>query len=202
MNIPNVISLGRILIVPVCVWLILKDAIAAAFWLFVAAAISDAVDGFIAKRFDCVTKLGGYLDPIADKALLVSVFVSLGVEGYLPLWLIILVVFRDLLIISGAILYQTMTQSLSMEPLMISKINTTSQLVLVGFVMGDTAFQLSLGIMLDIGIIVVAATTFLSGAIYLWEWSRRAAEMEDPSILSSTQHTSNQDQHSDGDSVT
>ncbi len=180
MNIPNTISLGRIFIVPMCVWLILREAIAPAFWLFMAAAISDAVDGFIAKRFNCVTKLGGYLDAIADKTLLVSIFVSLGVQGYLPLWLVILVVFRDLLIVCGAALYQTMTQALSMEPLMISKVNTTAQLVLAVSVLGNTAFQLSLGSMLDLGILVVAATTFLSGAVYVWEWSRRASEMEGP----------------------
>lgn len=202
MNIPNAISLGRVLIVPISVWLILREAIMPAFWLFVAAAISDAVDGFIAKRFDCVTKLGGYLDPIADKALLVSVFVSLGVQGYLPLWLIILVVFRDLLIICGAILYQTMTQALSMEPLMISKINTTAQLILAAGVLGNSAFQLSLGFMLDIGIILVAATTFLSGAIYVWEWSRRASEMEDPSTLPPAPHTKRRDNTRDGDTVT
>jgi len=179
MNIPNTISLGRIFIVPLSVWLILRDAIAPAFWLFVAAAISDAVDGFIAKRFNSETKLGAYLDPIADKALLVCVFVSLGFQGYLPLWLVILVVFRDLLIITGAILYQAMTNALSMEPLMISKINTTAQLILAAFVMGDAAFHLSLGLLLDIGILAVAITTFLSGAVYVWQWSRRASEMED-----------------------
>jgi len=180
MNIPNAISLGRIFIVPIGVWLILRGALAPAFWLFMAAAISDAVDGFIAKRFNAVTKLGSYLDPIADKALLVSVFVSLGVEGYLPLWLVILVVFRDLLIVSGAVLYNTMTQALTMEPLMISKINTTAQLILAVGVLGNSAFQLSLGAVIDAGILLVGTTTFLSGAVYVWQWGRRASEMEDP----------------------
>ncbi len=180
MNIPNAISLGRIFIVPLSVWLILRGAIAPAFWLFMAAAISDAVDGFIAKRFKCVTVLGSYLDPLADKALLVSVFVSLGVEGYLPSWLVILVVFRDMLIIGGAVLYQTMTHALTMKPLMISKVNTAAQLTLAVSVLGDTAFQFSLGPVLDLGILVVGATTFLSGAVYVWEWSRRASEMENP----------------------
>lgn len=201
MNIPNAISLGRILIVPISVWLILREAIAPAFWLFMAAAISDAVDGFIAKRFDCVTKLGTYLDPIADKALLVSVFVSLGVQDYLPSWLVILVVFRDLLIISGALLYQTMTQALSMEPLMISKINTTAQLALAAFVLGNEAFQLSLGPALDIGIVFVAMTTFLSGSVYVWEWSRRASEMENPTPPQDHYPDNQSDSRQDGDTL-
>jgi len=181
MNIPNAISLGRILIVPLSMWLILSDAMVPAFWLVVAAAISDALDGYIAKRFDCVTELGGFLDPIADKALLVSVFIALGVQGHVPLWLVILVVFRDLLIIGGAMLYQAMTQALSMDPLMISKANTVIQLLYIVLVLGDTAFQLSLGQIRDIAILVVAATTVLSGSAYVWEWSRRASEMESPS---------------------
>ncbi len=201
MNIPNAISLGRIFIVPISVWLILREAIAPAFWLFMVAAISDAVDGFIAKRFGCITKLGTYLDPIADKALLVSVFVSLGVQGYLPSWLVILVVFRDLLIISGALLYQTMTQALAMEPLMISKINTTAQLILAAFVLGNAAFHLSLGPAVDIGIVLVAMTTFLSGSVYVWEWSRRASEMENPTAQLDNHPDNRSDNRQDGDTL-
>lgn len=178
MNIPNAISLARIFIVPLCMWLILRDAMVPAFWVVVAAAVSDGLDGFIAKKFNSVTELGGFLDPIADKALLVSVFIALGVQGHIPLWMVILVVFRDLLIIGGAMLYQAITRALSMEPLMISKANTLAQLLFVVLVLGDTAFELSLGQLRNIGIVLVSITTFLSGAAYVWEWSRRAAEME------------------------
>lgn len=178
MNIPNAISLGRILLVPVGMWLILTDVLVAAFWLVVIAAASDAVDGYIAKQFNSVTELGGFLDPIADKALLISVFIALGAQDHIPLWVVILVVFRDLLIIGGAMLYQAMTQALSMEPLVISKINTLIQLLFVITVLGNAAFELSLGLVLDIGILLVTATTFLSGAAYVWEWSRRASDME------------------------
>ena len=82
MNIPNLLTLGRICAVPVIIWLILDRLMEAAFWDALAAAISDAVDGIIAKRFDMQTRLGAYLDPIADKALLVSVFIALGYEGF------------------------------------------------------------------------------------------------------------------------
>ena len=117
MNLPNSITLARLFCVPVVVWLILVDRMGAAFWVSFAAAISDAIDGIIAKRFRMETLLGGFLDPIADKALLVCVYIALGYEGYLPEWVVILAVFRDALIIGGALLFHTLTQSLSMKPL-------------------------------------------------------------------------------------
>ena len=104
MSPPNVISLGRLLSVPLTVWVILQGYFVVAFGIFVAAGVSDAVDGFLAKRFGMETELGRYLDPLADKALLVAVFITLGQMGYLPVWLVILVVSRDVLIIGGVLL--------------------------------------------------------------------------------------------------
>ncbi|MCX8231985.1 MAG: CDP-alcohol phosphatidyltransferase family protein, partial [Alphaproteobacteria bacterium] len=100
-HLPNIISLARILMVPVVVWLVVIGELGGAFWVFIAAVISDAVDGFIAKRFDAVTEVGIYLDPVADKALLVSIFVALGAAGLVSLWLVILVVSREVLIVGG-----------------------------------------------------------------------------------------------------
>ena len=130
MNIPNLITLCRLAAVPLVIWLILNDDMMIAFWIFFFAALSDAADGIIAKQFDMETVFGAFLDPIADKALLVGVYLTLGNEGLLPTWLVILVVFRDILIVGGALLFQTVTQSLTMQPLMISKINTVLQLVI------------------------------------------------------------------------
>src|SRR5688500_12469917 len=90
MNLPNAITIARILAVPVLIWLIVSGEYLLAFWLFVLAGISDGVDGFIAKRFDQRTELGAYLDPIADKLMLVSIYVSLGLLRVLPPWLVIL----------------------------------------------------------------------------------------------------------------
>ena len=103
MNLANLITLARLISVPVVVWAILADEMALAFAIFVAAGVSDAVDGFIAKHFHTESVFGSYLDPLADKALLMSVYIALGHEGYLPMWLVILVVFRDILIIGGRI---------------------------------------------------------------------------------------------------
>ena len=96
MSIPNLITLGRILLVPVVVWAITAGEMRIAFVLFLAAGISDAVDGFLAKRFGMTTELGAYLDPLADKAMIVSIYVMLALVGAIPLWLVILVVSRDL----------------------------------------------------------------------------------------------------------
>lgn len=177
-NIPNLISLGRLLCVPVTVWLVLNGNLLAAFWLFVTACISDGADGFIAKRFNCETVLGGYLDPIADKALLVSVYLTLGNEGYLAAWLVILVVFRDALIVCGAYLFQLLYQRLTIHPLVISKINTTFQFILAAAILGMKGYDIDDGLIIDLLSYIVAATTFLSGSAYVVIWSRRAAAME------------------------
>ena len=181
MNLPNIITIGRLLAVPVAMGLILNGLYLGAFWVFVAAGISDAVDGFIAKRFDAETELGRFLDPLVDKVLLVSVYVSLGQAGHLPTWLVIGVVFRDLLIVGGAILFQTLTGRLTMKPIMISKINTAAQIVLAAMVLGLLGFEADGGwLTLAEGMVyLVAVTTFLSGAVYVVSWLRRAAAMEE-----------------------
>ncbi len=179
MNIPNLISLGRLLSVPVAVWLILEGKIQGAFWLFIAAGVSDAVDGFIAKRFNAETELGKFLDPIADKALLVSVFVTLGQVGLLQIWLVILVVFRDAVIVGGALLFETLTHSLTMEPLKISKVNTVAQIILAAVALGLNGFEVRDPGIVSFMAVVVAVTTVLSGLLYVVKWTGRAAAMED-----------------------
>jgi len=162
-----VITLGRLIAVPVTVWLILNDYILFAFWLFVIAGVSDAVDGYLAKRLGQVTEFGAYLDPLADKALLVSVFITLGVQGYLENWLVIMVVFRDAMIVGGVILYQTMVRSLEMSPLFISKINTTAQIALAALVLGASGYNIDTGLCMELMIGIVATTTLISGISYV-----------------------------------
>ena len=175
---PNLITFARLLSVPVAVWLILNQYFGIAFWLFVLAGISDAVDGFIAKRFRASSELGAYLDPLTDKALLVSVFVTLGHAGVVESWLVILIVFRDLLIIGGALLYVTMTGTLHMQPLLISKLNTALQIALAATLLAKAGFGIGDGVT-EILIHVVAATTILSGAAYVVKWSLKAARLGD-----------------------
>lgn len=178
MNFPNAISLARLLSAPLIVWLILTGEMKLAFWVFFAASLSDGVDGFIAKKFGYSTVLGSYLDPIADKALLVSVYIALGGGGYIDLWLVILVVFRDLLIVGGALLLWLMTRIQTTKPLMISKINTVAQIALAGVMLGHLGLGVTVEGLADVLVYVVAATTLASGASYLIAWTRRAARVE------------------------
>lgn len=180
-SVPNFISLARLLCVPLAVWLIVTSQMQAAFYVFVAAGISDAIDGFIAKRFNARTALGRYIDPLADKALLVSVYVALGLKGALPDWLVILVVFRDVLIIGGALLVHTLTnQTMRLEPLLISKLNTLMQILLAVAVLAKLGFGFD-----DRGaatglVYATAATTALSGAAYIVRWVRGTAAVDTP----------------------
>lgn len=178
MNIPNLISLGRLLSVPVLVWAIVDGRLMFAFVLFVVAGISDALDGFIAKRFGAESELGRFLDPLADKALLVGIYLALWSQQYLPNWLVLLVVWRDLLIVGGALLYQLLTHNLKMEPLLISKFNTLMQILLAAFILGMGAFGMDNAMVLTALIWAVALTTVLSGATYVIGWVRKAATME------------------------
>lgn len=177
-NVANLISLARLISVPAIIWAILAGEMDIAFWIFIAAGISDAVDGFIAKHFHLESVFGSYLDPLADKALLTSVYVTAGHAGYLPDWLVILVVFRDILIIGGVILLYTLNQPVRMQPLLISKLNTAAQIVLAGLVLASGAFGLPQDAVIRAMIWLVAATTALSGAGYLIKWTRRVASLE------------------------
>jgi cardiolipin synthase len=120
-NIPNALTLARIILVPLIVWLIITHEMAAAFVLFLLAGLSDAADGYLAKRFGWHTELGAYLDPIADKVLLVSVYLTLGFTNHLPVWLVIAVVSRDILIIGAFILSWILLRPVTVHPLLVSK---------------------------------------------------------------------------------
>lgn len=179
MNLPNLITLLRIASVPFAVWLIVEGYMMWAFWVFVIAGASDALDGFIAKQFDMETELGKYMDPIADKALLVSVYVTLGVVGSIPTWLVILVVFRDVFIVGGALLFETMTHSLTMQPLLVSKVNTAVQIFLAAAAMANAGYGIELDGAMTALELAVAATTIASGVAYAVEWIRRWPQLED-----------------------
>jgi cardiolipin synthase len=173
LNIPNLITLGRILLVPVVVWAIsTPGAMWIAFVLFVAAGISDAVDGFLAKRFGMASELGAYLDPLADKALIVSIYLTLGINGAIPRWLVILVVSRDILIVGGIILSWLIGKPLKIRPLLVSKLNTAAQILFACVVLGSLGFDIKAD-MLTLGLMaLVTALTLLSVAAYVAEWVR------------------------------
>jgi len=158
--------------VPVVVWVIILGEMRAAFFLFLAAGISDAVDGFLAKRFHMASELGAYLDPLADKALIVSIYVALGIAGGLPISLVILVVSRDIMIISGFMLSWLVGKPMPVKPLPISKANTVAQIFLATLVLAEHGFGIDAAAVSTITIVLVAILTLLSVGFYLAEWLR------------------------------
>jgi cardiolipin synthase len=169
-NLPNLITLARLLMTPLAVSMIVSQRFVAAFLIFVAAGVSDAVDGFIARRFDLRTELGSYLDPLADKALLTSMYVALAAIGALSPALAILVVSRDLMILFAVLVSWLLLNPIAIRPVWISKFNTAAQIAFAAFVLGSKAYgydesgaQLGLGLM-------VAASTLASGGVYIAQW--------------------------------
>jgi cardiolipin synthase len=169
-TLPNLISLGRLCAVPVTLWLILARDLDGAFWLFVAAALSDGVDGFIARYFHRHSKLGAILDPLADKALLVGTYVTLGMMALLPVYLVALVVLRDLAILAGfGVLYRGGFIS-HVRPLVISKINTLLQILLAAVMLFRRGHGESPNMLEQWLVLIVAGSTVLSGLAYLAQW--------------------------------
>src|SRR5208282_5327606 len=167
LNLPNLISLARLFLVPLTIWLILVSHYGTAFWILLVAGISDALDGYIAKRFDRRTRLGALLDPAADKAMLAGIYVTLGLAGQLPAWLVALVVLRDFSIVIGFLLMRATTASQQLGPLYISKVNTLVQIALAGFVLARLGLAVETGASTWLLIAAAAATTVLSGLFYL-----------------------------------
>jgi cardiolipin synthase (CMP-forming) len=180
LSIPNLITLGRILLVPVVIWAITAGEMRIAFVLFLAAGISDAVDGFLAKRFGMTTKLGAYLDPLADKAMLVSIYVALGITDAIPRWLVILVVSRDIMIVSAVILSWVVDKPVPLKPLRVSKLNTVAQIALAAVVLAALGFEFDAEIVVMVLMGLVTILTLLSVAFYVAEWVRHmnAAEKD------------------------
>jgi len=178
LSIPNIITLGRIILVPVIVWAIASNQMEFAFAVFVIAGISDAVDGFLAKRFNMTSELGALLDPLADKALLVSIYVSLGVWGEIPRWLVILVVSRDIMIVSAVIVSWLFDKPVAMKPLMVSKLNTVVQVAFAALVLASLAFNFNPRPYDLILMGFVTVFTLVSVSLYLVEWVRHMSTIE------------------------
>ncbi|HWV97915.1 MAG TPA: CDP-alcohol phosphatidyltransferase family protein [Xanthobacteraceae bacterium] len=178
MSIPNIITLIRILLVPVIVWAIASGQMKIAFGIFIVAGVSDAVDGFLAKRFNMASELGALLDPLADKALLVSIYVALGIWGAFPRWIVILVVSRDIMIVGAVIISWLFGKPMPMKPLMISKLNTFAQVALAALVLAALGFNFGSAPYELILMTCVTVLTLLSVAFYMVEWVRHMSTIE------------------------
>jgi cardiolipin synthase len=169
-QIPNLLTLARIAAVPVLILFLYEGRYGAALAVFVLAGITDGLDGWIAKRFKCVTRLGSILDPLADKILIVSTYVMLVLAGDLPFWLILLIGFRDLGIIAGVLVLNTLNGHVQMQPSLLSKVNTFLQISLVILVMVERIGFIALEPVAEILLWFVAATTVASAIHYVYFW--------------------------------
>ena len=178
LSIPNIITLGRIMLVPIIVWAIVSSQMEAAFAVFIVAGVSDAVDGFLAKRFNMTSELGALLDPLADKALLVSIYMALGIWGAIPRWIVILVVSRDIMIVTAVIVSWLFDKPVPIKPLMVSKLNTAAQVAFAALVLASLAFGFNPAPYDIILMGLVTVFTLASVSLYLVEWVRHMSTIE------------------------
>ncbi len=173
-HIPNAICILRILLIGPIIYSMLKGNFGVSLALVIVAGLSDGLDGYLAKRFNWRTRLGGLLDPVADKLLLVSVFLTLAWLGLAPLWLAAVVIGRDLVIVSGALAYEHLITEVQPEPTKISKLNTGLQLLYILFALS----RLATGWPAQTSLLVVGAAVLVvsvvSGLDYVLTWSARA----------------------------
>ena len=179
MTIPNVITVIRLFLVPLVVLMMVQGRMQAAFVLFLIAGISDAVDGAIARRFKMKSELGAYLDPLADKALIVSIYVTLGITGVIPSWLTILVVARDIMIISAVMISWIMDKPVEIAPIIVSKLNTVVQIAYVLAVVAGAAWRGMPGALVTTMGAACFITTVVSGLDYVISYSRLALRARD-----------------------
>lgn len=173
---PNAISLLRIVLVAPILFFIIDGRYDLALMLFFVAGFSDGVDGYLAKRFGWGSRLGAFLDPVADKVLVAGSFVTLVVTGHVPVWLAAVVILRDVVILGGALAYSFFVAPVEVEPTRISKLNTALELLFVLFVLSRAAFDWPAAITITILGAAVLVTVVVSGIDYVWSWTRRASE--------------------------
>ena len=178
MNLPNLITIGRILLVPVVVWAIASREMQIAFLVFLIAGISDGVDGFLAKRLGMTSELGAHLDPLADKVLIVSIYIALGITESIPRWVVILVVSRDILIVGGVMLAWFLGKPIRVKPVLVSKLNTVAQIVFACLVLASLAFGVEVPPAQDAIMAMVAALTLASVGFYVREWVLHMSTVE------------------------
>jgi cardiolipin synthase len=176
LNLANLLTVLRFCLVPIVIVSIINREWTIAFVLFAIASITDGVDGFIARRFDMRTELGAYLDPLADKALLVSIYITLANGGFVPVWLAVIVVSRDIMIIGAVIISWIMDNPVEIIPLKLSKANTLAQLSFAALMLFMLAFSVTSDRFVQAGVVVVTVLTLGSMVAYLATWFRHMAD--------------------------
>ncbi len=178
-SLPNLITIARLILVPIVLWLVQIGEYELAFITFILAGASDAVDGYLAKRWNVQSQLGAYLDPIADKALLTALFLMLGWLEAIPIWYVIMAVSRDILIVGGVVLSFILAIPVQIKPLPVSKANTAFQIALVSLILAERAFALGMEPLIQFNLWAAAVLTSASAGAYLWGWIQRMSTYAD-----------------------
>lgn len=172
--VPNAITVVRGLLIPVIGALLVDQRYTEGFWMLLASALSDLVDGQIARRFNARTRFGAIADPVADKLTMLTVTLALAWQGLLPVWLATAIVLRDVVIVGGAVAYQRLFGHVEMAPTWLSKLNTVLEFIMLAAVIADAAALLDDRSMLPVLFAAVFASVVASGVQYVWIWGRRA----------------------------
>jgi cardiolipin synthase len=178
MNIPNTITVLRIIVVPLLVYLLINGYYKGALWLLTGAGISDALDGFIARRFRMITSLGSILDPLADKILITASALALAWIGLFPWWLAVIICLRDLVIVVGAAAYYIRAGKIDMAPTIPGKLNTFLQLLLIFLILGNAAGFVRATAVMQPLFVLVFLSVFFSGFHYVFVWGRKGAALK------------------------
>lgn len=177
LNVPNLISLLRVLLVPLLLYFLARHAYIQALAVFLVAGVSDAVDGYLARRLNQLTQIGAILDPIADKLMIVSGLVTLTLLAQIPAWLTITLLVRDLVIVSGAIAYRLRAGSLEMAPTALGKLHIALVFTLLALVMGNAGGVAPISSSLPALFVLILVTGITSGIQYVWVWGHKAAKL-------------------------
>lgn len=173
-DIPNLTSFLRLVLIIPVVWSLLEQRYEMALVLFTIAGLSDAIDGYLARKYNWHSRLGGWLDPLADKAMQISVYLCLAWLQLIPLWLLAAVIIRDFLIVIGGVYYYYSVEKVNAAPSRISKLNTFMQILLVILLLLHMSIFTFPLIIIDWAIYLVLVTTILSGLDYVVTWGLKA----------------------------
>ncbi len=174
-TLPNLLTASRLVLAPIVAWRLLEHDVEGAFWLFVIAAFTDLLDGNLARWLNQRSVLGAWLDPIADKVMLLTTLSMLALTGLLPMWLLYVVAVRDLIILAGAEGYRRLTGKLDVTPTLSGKIATFMEFVLVSWVLADVALELGQDASIEPLAWLTALAVAGSGVRYVWLWTRKTS---------------------------
>ena len=175
LTLPNLLTASRLILAPFVAWRLILHDVEGAFWLFVVAAVTDLLDGWLARLLNQKSDFGALLDPIADKVMLLTTLSFLALTGLLPMSLLLLVLLRDAVILAGAIAYRRLTGGLKIRPILTGKLTIALEFVLVSWVLAEDGLSLGLAWGIQPLVLLTASVGILSGLRYVWIWSSKTA---------------------------